>query len=420
MTDLPRPTKGTSPFRLRPLVLALLVFDLLVMGLAGWTLANSRRQNVIHAGETTDNLAQVLEQYLLASIRQIDLVLMSVKDEAERTDLPPNAAGIKAHLKSQFSRVALLDSLRTADARGRLEPLDSGDDHAREDLSQRAFFSHLKQTPPAGLFISHPPRDRAGRAWGITLARRMERPAGVFRGVVFATVTLEQLTRELAQVNIGKHGSISLRGKDLELLARYPTTSDQDKLIGDSHISGDYLEAVHSARQVSQFSTRSVLDRQVRTYTFRRMANPTFYILVGLAESEYLQTWYWEALLSGSAALGLVTLSIVLAWMARTAWRKQMDSHAERDHLIQDLTQALAEVKNLTGLLPICGQCKKIRDDQGYWNQMETYISEHTEATFSHGVCPDCAQLLREEMLARREQQERARWTAKAAEQPPL
>ena len=74
--------------------------------------------------------------------------------------------------------------------------------------------------------------------------------------------------------------------------------------------------------------------------------------------------------------------------MARITWRKQMASQAEREHLIQDLTHALAEVKNLKGMLPICGHCKKIRDDQGYWNQMETYISEHTDATFSHGVCP--------------------------------
>ncbi|MCE1204727.1 MAG: hypothetical protein LWW79_08995 [Holophagaceae bacterium] len=408
MTNMSPQIKGASRSQLRSLVFAVLLFDLLVIGLAGWTLANSRRQYVIHAEQTTDNLAQVLEQYLMASIRQIDLVLMSVKDEAERSDHPPGVAGIEAHLKSQFARVALLDSLRTTDAKGRLERLDLPGGHPQEDLSHKPFFQHLSRTPQAGLFISHPTRDGAGGAWVITLARRMERPAGVFRGVVFATVTLEQLTRELAQVDIGKHGSISLRGGELDLLARYPATPDQDKIIGDPRISGDYLAAVQSGRQISHFSTHSVLDGQVRTYTFRKMSNPAFYILVGLAESEYLQTWYREALLSGSAVLGLVTLSLVLAWMARTTWLKQMDSQAERDHLIQDLTHALAEVKNLKGMLPICGHCKKIRDDQGYWNQMETYISEHTEATFSHGVCPDCAKELRQEMQARRAEQNKA------------
>lgn len=62
----------------------------------------------------------------------------------------------------------------------------------------------------------------------------------------------------------------------------------------------------------------------------------------------------------------------------------------ELAHKNRELEAALANVKELTGLLPICMYCKKIRDDKGYWNQLETYISEHSEALFSHGICPDC------------------------------
>jgi PAS domain S-box-containing protein len=68
--------------------------------------------------------------------------------------------------------------------------------------------------------------------------------------------------------------------------------------------------------------------------------------------------------------------------------RKQTE--AERDKLIKDLQEALARVKSLSGLLPICASCKKIRDDKGYWDQVESYISKHSEATFTHGICPDC------------------------------
>jgi PAS domain S-box-containing protein len=68
--------------------------------------------------------------------------------------------------------------------------------------------------------------------------------------------------------------------------------------------------------------------------------------------------------------------------------RKQTE--AEREHLIKDLQDALAHVKSLSGLLPICASCKKIRDDKGYWDQVESYISKHSEATFTHGICPDC------------------------------
>lgn len=62
----------------------------------------------------------------------------------------------------------------------------------------------------------------------------------------------------------------------------------------------------------------------------------------------------------------------------------------EREHLILKLQDALANVKTLSGLLPICATCKKIRDDKGYWNQVEAYIQAHSEAQFTHGICPDC------------------------------
>ncbi len=65
-------------------------------------------------------------------------------------------------------------------------------------------------------------------------------------------------------------------------------------------------------------------------------------------------------------------------------------TEAERDQLIQELQQALDSVKSLSGLLPICASCKKIRDDEGYWKQIEAYISSHSDATFTHGLCPEC------------------------------
>jgi AmiR/NasT family two-component response regulator len=72
--------------------------------------------------------------------------------------------------------------------------------------------------------------------------------------------------------------------------------------------------------------------------------------------------------------------------------------NVERDQLIAELTDALSKVKTLSGLLPICASCKKIRDDQGYWRQIEQYIKDHSEAEFSHGLCPQCAEELRREL----------------------
>ena len=72
--------------------------------------------------------------------------------------------------------------------------------------------------------------------------------------------------------------------------------------------------------------------------------------------------------------------------------RKQME--AQKEQLIADLQYALDKVKTLSGMLPICSSCKKIRDDKGYWSQIEAYIVEHSEAEFSHGICPECAKKL--------------------------
>jgi len=65
-------------------------------------------------------------------------------------------------------------------------------------------------------------------------------------------------------------------------------------------------------------------------------------------------------------------------------------AEADREHLINELQEALGRVKTLSGLLPICASCRKIRDKEGAWHNLETYIRKHTEADFSHGICPDC------------------------------
>ncbi len=78
-------------------------------------------------------------------------------------------------------------------------------------------------------------------------------------------------------------------------------------------------------------------------------------------------------------------------------------SNEEKERLIKELQDALANIKTLRGLLPICSSCKKIRDDQGYWNQIELYLLKHAEVDFSHGLCPECKDRYFEEYLKTRD-----------------
>ena len=69
--------------------------------------------------------------------------------------------------------------------------------------------------------------------------------------------------------------------------------------------------------------------------------------------------------------------------------RKQAEE--EREKLINELQDALKEIKTLRGILPLCSFCKKIRDDKGYWEQVDVYIHKYSQADISHSICPDCA-----------------------------
>jgi hypothetical protein len=92
------------------------------------------------------------------------------------------------------------------------------------------------------------------------------------------------------------------------------------------------------------------------------------------------------------------------AELARTTVALQLEIESrqqlanERNRLAAELDQALARIKDLTGTLPICASCKKVRDDRGKWNSIESYIKARSQTGFSHSICPDCEQRVYEEL----------------------
>jgi hypothetical protein len=94
--------------------------------------------------------------------------------------------------------------------------------------------------------------------------------------------------------------------------------------------------------------------------------------------------------------VGLVTSALMLIGIAGISplFMAIKQAAEKQRHIVISLQEALAKIKTLSGILPICASCKKIRDDRGYWNQVEAYVRDHSEAEFSHGICPDCAKEL--------------------------
>jgi PAS domain S-box-containing protein len=116
----------------------------------------------------------------------------------------------------------------------------------------------------------------------------------------------------------------------------------------------------------------------------------------------------FQILMPNGGSMWVEATDVRIDWKGRPATlnfvtditqRKHME--AERDLLIQELQTALSELKTLSGLLPICANCKKIRDDSGYWTQVEQYIQERSQAQFSHSICPECIRELYPEVAGK-------------------
>jgi CHASE3 domain sensor protein len=99
------------------------------------------------------------------------------------------------------------------------------------------------------------------------------------------------------------------------------------------------------------------------------------------------------------ASVAIAGLLIAANWVAGREMGRRRQAQREQLELIDKLERALAEVKTLSGLIPICGWCKKVRNDTGYWQSVEQYVGSHTDATFSHGICPDCAKKFRADII---------------------
>jgi ligand-binding sensor domain-containing protein len=109
-----------------------------------------------------------------------------------------------------------------------------------------------------------------------------------------------------------------------------------------------------------------------------------------LAPSFYETAWFWS----------LAALALALLAGGLHLWRvRRLQDHEEM--LERRIQEGLAEIKVLSGLLPICASCKNVRDDRGYWNRIEVYIREHSEAEFTHGLCPGCLRKLYPEFAER-------------------
>jgi PAS domain S-box-containing protein len=164
---------------------------------------------------------------------------------------------------------------------------------------------------------------------------------------------------------------------------------------------GTVLEANDAFCAISGYSPAEVLGKSTFDLHLWTRPEDRAQIVADLARTGRIQGRELPFLMrSGDVATGLLSAEIIvingasciLAIVADITARKRAEK--EREQLIAELQDALSRIRTLSGLLPICACCKKIRNDEGYWEQIEGYIQDRSDAEFSHGICPDCARNL--------------------------
>jgi PAS domain S-box-containing protein len=178
--------------------------------------------------------------------------------------------------------------------------------------------------------------------------------------------------------------------------------SCEDAILSES-LDGTVLSWNAAAQRMYGYTAEEMIGRSIAVLIPAYRPNELPGILQRIRQGELVEGFETVRICKSGEAIDVsVTLSPIrntsgqvtgASAISRDITQRKREEQ-ERIKLIQDLTDALTQVKTLGGLLPICASCKKIRDDKGYWQQVETYIKLHSNADFTHGICPECAQRL--------------------------
>ena len=314
-----------TSFILRILAIAVTA-DLFVCAIAGLSLWQSRLRYEKSADITTQNLAFVLSSHIADTISKIDLTVRTVADEVEQQLAADGINGTKlnAFIVRHQDLLPALDGLRVVNAQGENAYGIGVKPGVVTSVADRAYFTRLRSDPNAGLVISDPVVGRVSKKWSLILARRVNLPDGSFAGLVYGTIALEHFTSTFSSMNVGKHGTITLRGTDLAMVARYPETKNFNEVVGKKNSSPELQNMIQEQREAGSYFSANGIDGLARRYTYRNVPQSPFYVIVGLAREDYLGSWQHEMVGLSIAAGLFICGSFILSWLLYRGWRHRI------------------------------------------------------------------------------------------------
>ena len=302
------------------LVMGILLIDSIVAGLAGFYLYRARQLVDTRVATQTQNLSQSLSLTLTGILGKTSTALYSVKREAER-QLGTGNLDLKVlnnYILEQKKRIPELDGLMVADSTGFLICGDGVVPEARVTFSDREVFIIPRQTPDAGLVIGPPKLGRVTNHWVFHLAYRINNPDGSFAGVVFGTISVGYLRNMFSSFDLGRHGVITLRDKDLAVVARYPEAGST----GTRKVSREWQDLRRAGKTSGTYKTPGSIDTVERTFSFNQVSEYPLFVNVGLASTDYFAPWRGEGMMLGGLVALFWLASAVSGWIIYRVWKR--------------------------------------------------------------------------------------------------
>ena len=292
------------------LILGLASINILVLALSGYSLFKSQQQYELRAQILTQNISSAVDQNVSSTIEKIDVALSSVVELINNQKVKNiDKQAVNELLDRLVKRMPEVEGIRVINRNG-LIILGNGVTKV-VNVSDRDHFIYHRDNANETLRISKPLWGRIVNHYILVFSRRFNNPGGSFAGVVYATVTLDHFNKLLSRFNLGPDDAIVLRDSDLGLLARHPDISPKSAgMVGNSTVSREFRRLAETGVGVATYHTSTSADGLERTFSFRRLKNAPFIVLVGLASKDYMSDWNKEVyeMLAINLSLFLLTL----------------------------------------------------------------------------------------------------------------
>jgi len=314
--------------------------NLMVAVLVGLSLQASYRQYGEQAAIISRNTNRLVAQTIAGEIDRIDLGLGTAADEAARRRRlgPAEEAGLDDVLARLHLRLPMVDVLGVLDDAGTLAHVAGRPRPGGVSDADRDYFLALRDNARLGLAISRPAVGRVSGKMVLVFARRIERPGGGFAGVVFASVAIDWFVRKFADLEVGPHGVVVMRGdasRDFDLLARFPAAG----FVGQTKVSDTFRATITANPREGTYAAQAGADDVQRTFSYRAVGDYPLITLVGLATEDTLGAW-WRDVAKLVTLAAVFTLATVLAGLTTVrAWRALERKTADLARSNADLEQ---------------------------------------------------------------------------------